>query len=53
MSLWVIQRHAEVSARCLFLPIADIGCGLLTAFAALALLAVRAMKGHHAVWRSG
>jgi hypothetical protein len=23
----VIQRHAEVSARCLFLPIADIGCG--------------------------
>jgi len=38
----VIQRHAEVSARCLFLPIADIGCGLLTAFAALALLAVRA-----------
>ena len=23
----VIQRHAEVSGRCLFLPIADIGCG--------------------------
>src|ERR1700693_3340008 len=23
----VIQRHAEVCARCLLLPIADIGCG--------------------------
>ena len=27
----VIQRHAEVSARCLFLPIADIGCGAFMA----------------------
>ena len=26
----VIQRHAEVSARCLFLSIADIGCGAFT-----------------------
>ena len=28
MSGWVIQRHAEVCARCLFLPIADTGCGV-------------------------
>jgi hypothetical protein len=25
--LWVKKRHAGVSARCPFLPIADIGCG--------------------------